>query len=135
MQPTEAVCTACGATVVPEYTPDSAPDEPGAFLCYRHKRAVTRLRCGRCGRAICPDCAMIGPAGPRCPDCGRNKVPIRGRAVAYEFKSFFRGIFQGPFRFWIIIVLAGMLIGLAQSCFDAFSKRGPAPVETQEQTD
>ena len=130
MEPAQTVCPSCGKTVVPEYTPDAVEGDPGAFYCYRHKREVTRLRCGRCGRAICTKCAMIGPAGPRCPDCGRNKVPVRGRAVLHEFTAFFRGLFYGPFRIWIVIVLIGAVIGVVRGCMDMMATPS-APVESQ----
>lgn len=133
MEPAQTVCPSCGLTVVPEYTPDPVEGDPGAFYCYRHKREVTRLRCGRCGRAICTKCAMIGPAGPRCPDCGKSKVPVRGRAVVHEFTASLRGIFYGPFRIIIIIVLVSMVIGLAQSCFNVFASRSAPPVEQYEE--
>ena len=129
MEPAQKVCPSCGETVVPEYTPDPVEGDPGAFYCYRHKRETTRLRCGRCGRAICTKCAMIGPAGPRCPDCGRSAVPVRGRAVWHEFTRSLRGIFYGPFRFWIIIVLVGALVTIVQTCIGAFSQPVAPPNE------
>jgi hypothetical protein len=39
--------------------------------CYRHPDRETWVRCGRCDRPICPKCAMQGPVGLRCRDCGR----------------------------------------------------------------
>lgn len=30
---------------------------------------MTRLRCSRCGKPICPQCAVRTPVGLRCPDC------------------------------------------------------------------
>ena len=36
--------------------------------CERH-RVETLLSCGRCGKPICPDCAVYGPVGARCRDC------------------------------------------------------------------
>lgn len=36
--------------------------------CERH-RVETLLSCGRCGKPICPDCAVFGPVGARCREC------------------------------------------------------------------
>ena len=37
--------------------------------CARHPNVETALSCGRCGTPICPDCAVPGPVGMRCPNC------------------------------------------------------------------
>lgn len=47
-----------------------APDE-GRLFCYRHPDRETWVRCGRCDRPICPRCALQGPVGFRCRDCGK----------------------------------------------------------------
>ena len=39
-------------------------------FCYRHPERETWLRCGRCDRPICTGCAMQGPVGSRCRQCG-----------------------------------------------------------------
>jgi hypothetical protein len=52
---------------------DEQPDD-GRLFCYRHPDRETWVRCGRCDRPICPQCAMQGPVGFRCRDCGR---PVR----------------------------------------------------------
>jgi hypothetical protein len=46
-------------------------DDSGALRCYRHPERETWVRCGRCDRPICPRCAMQGPVGFRCRQCGR----------------------------------------------------------------
>lgn len=38
--------------------------------CYSHPQIATSVACGRCGRPICTQCMVSGPAGMRCPDCG-----------------------------------------------------------------
>ena len=37
--------------------------------CSYHPDTLTRLRCGRCGKPICPRCGVRSPVGLRCPDC------------------------------------------------------------------
>src|SRR5687768_12217654 len=41
------------------------------MFCYRHPDRETWLRCGRCERPICTGCAMQGPVGSRCRQCGK----------------------------------------------------------------
>lgn len=46
------------------------PDD-GPQFCYRHPDRETLIRCGRCDQPICLDCAMQGPVGFRCRECGK----------------------------------------------------------------
>ncbi len=48
--------------------------DDGRMFCYRHPDRETWVRCGRCDRPICSKCAMLGPVGMRCRDCGK---PVR----------------------------------------------------------
>ena len=41
----------------------------GEVPCSYHPNAMTRLRCSRCEKPICPKCAVRTPVGLRCPDC------------------------------------------------------------------
>jgi hypothetical protein len=43
------------------------------LVCYRHPKTETSLRCDRCGRPICPKCAVRTPVGYRCPECVREQ--------------------------------------------------------------
>jgi len=43
------------------------------LVCYRHPKIETSLRCNRCGRPICPKCAVRTPVGFRCPECVREQ--------------------------------------------------------------
>lgn len=45
------------------------PETP-ALRCYRHPDRETWVRCGRCDQPICTRCAMQGPVGFRCRQCG-----------------------------------------------------------------
>jgi len=47
------------------------PADDGRLYCYRHPDRETWLRCGRCDRPICTQCAIQGPVGLRCPECGK----------------------------------------------------------------
>lgn len=62
-------------------TPPFGESETITF-CYRHPDTETSLRCNRCGKPICPKCAVRTPVGFRCPDCVReqqNKFYTGGR--------------------------------------------------------
>src|SRR5919202_1327019 len=46
-------------------------------VCYRHPSRETGVSCSNCGRPICPDCMTSTPVGMRCPDCARQRTPVR----------------------------------------------------------
>src|SRR5215203_5491410 len=48
--------------------------------CYRHPNRETGVSCSNCGRPICPDCMTPTPVGMRCPDCARQRTPVRTMA-------------------------------------------------------
>jgi hypothetical protein len=52
-------------------SPAAASEQPPALYCYRHPDRETWVRCGRCDQPICTRCAMQGPVGFRCRQCGR----------------------------------------------------------------
>lgn len=49
----------------------SGEAKDGKLFCYRHPTTETWLRCGRCDQPICTKCAVQGPVGFRCRECGR----------------------------------------------------------------
>ena len=46
---------------------NSFPDDD--VRCSYHPDTLTRLRCSRCGKPICPRCGVRTPVGLRCPEC------------------------------------------------------------------
>jgi membrane associated rhomboid family serine protease len=53
--------------------------------CYRHPQRETGVSCSNCGNPICPDCMTPTQVGMRCPDCARQKTPVRTlRSMAVE---------------------------------------------------
>jgi membrane associated rhomboid family serine protease len=46
-------------------------------VCYRHPSRETGVSCSNCGNPICPDCMTATPVGMRCPDCSRQRTPVR----------------------------------------------------------
>jgi membrane associated rhomboid family serine protease len=65
---------------------DQADDRPEWLIrstsppttCYRHPDRQTGLRCSRCDRPICGECATPAPVGQLCPDDARSRVRTRG---------------------------------------------------------
>jgi membrane associated rhomboid family serine protease len=45
--------------------------------CYRHPKRETGVACSSCGRPICPDCMTPTSVGMRCPECARERTPVR----------------------------------------------------------
>ncbi len=41
--------------------------------CVTHPDVETNLRCGKCGRPICPKCLVQTPVGARCTECARSR--------------------------------------------------------------
>jgi MYXO-CTERM domain-containing protein len=53
--------------------------ERAPTTCYRHPDRPTGLRCSRCDRPICGECARPAPVGQLCPDDAREqRVRVRG---------------------------------------------------------
>jgi membrane associated rhomboid family serine protease len=52
-------------------------------VCYRHPGRETGVSCSNCGNPICPDCMTATPVGMRCPDCSRQKTPVRTMRNVY----------------------------------------------------
>src|SRR3954452_15668771 len=53
--------------------------------CYRHPSRETGVSCSNCGNPICPDCMTPTTGGMRCPDCARQRTPVRTlRSMAVE---------------------------------------------------
>ena len=42
-----------------------------SLTCYIHPNRETMLRCNRCDKPICTECAILTPIGYRCPQCVR----------------------------------------------------------------
>jgi hypothetical protein len=70
-------------------------------FCYRHPQRETYVRCGRCDRPICSSCAMQGPVGFRCRQCGK---PARDPLTSLTRRQ---GAFAG-----VTALAGGLLIGL-----------------------
>ena len=68
-------------------------------VCYRHPNRETRVSCSNCGNPICPDCMTATPVGMRCPECSRQKTPVRTM----------RNIYAEPTATYILIGICVLL--------------------------
>jgi hypothetical protein len=97
--------------------PKPVEAESGLTACYRHPNVTTGLRCNRCGKPICPKCAVRTPVGFRCPDCireqeakyysGGNLDYLIAAVVAFPLSLIAAGLFTfilGGFGFFIILI-------------------------------
>ena len=59
--------------------------QPDTLYCYVHPNRPTTLRCNRCERPICADCAILTPTGYRCKECVRAQQKVFDTAVGSDF--------------------------------------------------
>jgi len=56
--------------------------------CAYHPDVETNLRCGKCGKPICPKCMVQTPVGARCPDCAKlYKLPTYRVSTKYYLRA------------------------------------------------
>jgi len=61
--------------------------------CAYHPDVETNLRCGKCGKAICPKCLVQTPVGARCPDCAKlYKLPTYRISTKYYLRAVGAGL-------------------------------------------
>ena len=97
--------------------------ENDLMRCATHPEIETNLRCGKCGKPICPKCMVQTPVGARCPDCARlHKLPTYRVSAVYYLRAagtglgmavvvgLIWGVINGfvPFFFLNLILAAGV---------------------------
>lgn len=55
------------------------------LYCYVHPNRPTTLRCNRCDRPICAQCAVRTPTGYRCKECVKSQQKIFDTAQWYDY--------------------------------------------------
>lgn len=58
-------------------------DQP--MVCANHPHRETTLRCNRCEKPICPQCAVLTPVGYRCKECVRGQQKGFETARPYDY--------------------------------------------------
>lgn len=98
--------------------------ESVATYCANHPDRETSLRCNRCGKLICSQCAQRTPTGYRCPECVRGQQRIFNTAQVQDYVlaflvgamlSYLGGLVASRLGFFVILLapLAGSLIAEA----------------------
>jgi hypothetical protein len=114
---------------------------PESLRCATHPDVETNLRCGKCGKLICPRCLVQTPVGSRCRDCAKlYKLPTYRISPVYYFRAigaalgmaavvglawgFINGLI--PFIFLNLILAAGVGYAIGEVTGLAVNrKRGP----------
>ncbi len=97
---------------------------PPKLYCANHPDRETSLRCNRCEKPICPQCAVLTPTGYRCKECVRGQQKIFETAVWKDyplafltagFLSFLGSYLSQWFSFFTLILapIVGMLVAEA----------------------
>jgi len=61
--------------------------------CATHPKVETNLRCGKCGKPICPKCLVQTPVGAKCPDCAKlGKLPTYRVSTKYYLRAVGTGL-------------------------------------------
>ena len=63
---------------------DAAPHAETLY-CANHPTTETSLRCNKCGKPICPRCAVRTPVGYRCRECVRGQQQVFETALWYDY--------------------------------------------------
>jgi hypothetical protein len=54
-------------------------------VCYNHPNRETMLRCNRCERPICTECAVLTPTGYRCKGCIQGQLKVYDTAKWWDY--------------------------------------------------
>ncbi len=83
------------------------------LYCYVHPNRPTSLRCNRCNRPICADCAILTPTGYRCRECVRQQQKKFDTALWYDYVVAFVVAGVGSaIASALIAVVSGFFFGL-----------------------
>jgi hypothetical protein len=112
--------------------------------CATHPGVETNLRCGKCGKPICPKCMVQTPVGARCPDCAKvHRLPTYRLSSTYYLRAagaalgtaivigvvwgiIGRFLFSYFFGFFSLIIAAGVGYAIGELVsLSVNRKRGP----------
>lgn len=83
------------------------------LFCYVHPNRPTTLRCNRCERPICAQCAVRTPTGYRCRECVKSQQKIFDTAVWYDYvAAFMVGAIGSAIASVLVLVVSGFFFGL-----------------------
>jgi len=79
---------------------------PPALHCANHPDRETMLRCNRCEKPICYECAILTPVGYRCKECIREQRGVYYNAQPYDLVA---GV--------IVALVMGVVLGIPAYLF------------------
>lgn len=83
------------------------------LFCYVHPNRPTTLRCNRCERPICAQCAIRTPTGYRCKECVKSQQKVFDTAVWYDYvAAFVVGAIGSAIASVLVLVVSGFFFGL-----------------------
>ncbi len=83
------------------------------LYCYIHPNRPTTLRCNRCDRPICAECAIRTPTGYRCPECVRQQQKKFDTAEWYDYiVAFIVAAIGSAIASGLIMVVSGFFFGI-----------------------
>ncbi len=87
--------------------------QPDTLYCYVHPNRPTSLRCNRCERPICAECAVRTPTGYRCKECVRAQQKKFDTAEWYDFiVAFVVAAIGSGIASALIVVASGFFFGI-----------------------
>lgn len=83
------------------------------LFCYVHPNRPTTLRCNRCERPICAQCAVRTPTGYRCRACVKLQQKIFDTAVWYDYiVAFIVAAIGSAIASVLVLIASGFFFGL-----------------------
>ncbi len=114
---------------------------PETLRCAAHPDVETNLRCGKCGKPICPKCMVQTPVGARCRECAKlYKLPTYRVSSVYYLRAvgaalgsaviigLIWGVIENFLPFYLLNLLLAAGVGYAIGELVSLSvnrKRGP----------
>ncbi len=87
--------------------------EPETTRCAAHPDVETALRCGKCGKPICPKCMVQTPVGARCRECAKlYKLPTYRVSSVYYLRAAGTGL--------VMAVAIGVVWGIINNFLSFF---------------
>lgn len=85
-------------------------DAAAPTYCANHPAVETSLRCNKCGKPICANCAVRTPTGYRCKECVRGQQKIFETA---EWVDYALGFITAGILGFLASLLASLVSGLS----------------------